>query len=91
MLNIHLQCWTDPAILAKVDVVVTSYSIVSSEHASYAPSKDEGKKKSKKQTTLDDDDDDDSDDSLGKTIKKKAGKTKDALFRVKWWRIVLGT
>lgn len=89
MLNIHSQYWADPAILAKVDVVVTSYSIVSSEHASYAPSKDEGKKKSKKQTTVDDDDDD-TDDSLGKTIKKKAGKTKDALFRVKWWRIVLG-
>ena len=69
---------------------MTSYSIVSSEHATFAPSaKDEGKSK-KKQTTLDESDDDSSDDSVGKTLKKRATKKKDALFRVKWWRIVLG-
>lgn len=81
----------DPAVLSKAHVVVTSYSIVSSEHASYdPPAKNEGKKKagqSKKSQILDSDD---SDSDVGHTLKKRATKKKDALFRVKWWRIVLG-
>ncbi|THH29503.1 hypothetical protein EUX98_g4700 [Antrodiella citrinella] len=81
---------TDPSVLANAHVVVTSYSIVSSEHATYEPPiKDESKKSKKKQSTLDDSDDDSDDSTVGRTLKKKALKKKDALFRVKWWRIVL--
>ncbi|KAH8101775.1 SNF2 family N-terminal domain-containing protein [Cristinia sonorae] len=79
---------TDPTVLGNAHVVVTSYSIVTSEHGAFAPNaKDESKSK-KKQTTLDDSDDDSDDSVIGKTLKKTT-KKKDALFRVKWWRIVL--
>lgn len=98
----------DPAQLMRAHVVVTSYSIVSSEHGVYAAdAKDETKGKSKsksKKQTLDSSDDDDASGSrsdsdssaVGKTLKTKARAAprkkaaKDALFRVKWWRIVLG-
>ena len=94
----------DPAKLMKAHVVVTSYSIVSSEHGAYAAdAKDEtkGKAKAKNTKNLSDSDDasesgSDSDSSaIGKTLvgKKKAAPkkaAKDALFRIKWWRIVLG-
>ncbi|KAJ3534788.1 hypothetical protein NM688_g7079 [Phlebia brevispora] len=82
---------TDPEQLKKAHVVVTSYSIVANEYAAFAPeSKDESKSKSKK-SKKDAEEDDDSD-SDGVTRKKKtsrATKKKDALFKVKWWRIVL--
>jgi SNF2 family DNA or RNA helicase len=96
----------DPAKLKQAHVVVTSYSIVASEHGAFKPdAKNEGKAKSKSKKKKDasdsDDDDDDSDDSdssgggFGKTLAKKKKTTskkqaKDALFRIKWWRIVLG-
>ncbi len=55
--------------------------------------KDEGKAKgkAKKKAVQDNDSDDDSDD-FTKRIKAstRRGKQKDALFRVKWWRVVLG-
>jgi len=68
-------------------VVVTSYTIVSSEYATFAPpAKDEAKSKSKSKKAASDSDSDDV------VVKKKPGraKGKDALFRVKWFRIVLG-
>jgi hypothetical protein len=90
--------------------VITSYSIVASEHAAFdPPAKDEGssakaKPKAKPKAKANDsesdsfiDDSGDSADHFGRTIhgKKAAGKKskkaeKDALFRVRWWRIVLG-
>lgn len=86
----------------KAHVVVTSYSIASSEHGAYvADAKDEGKGKSKAKKDSSDSDggsgsESDSDSSaIGKTLvakKKAAAKkpAKNALFKVKWWRIVLG-
>lgn len=99
---------SDPAKLKMAHVVVTSYSIVASEHGTYqssakdetTKSKKKGKGKVSSDSDSDDDDDDDSDSekNFGKTVlgKKKAPKYasakkagKDALFRIKWWRIVL--
>lgn len=94
----------DPSRLKQAHVVVTSYSIVSSEHGAFifdATDEGKGKSKSKKQASSDSESDDDSDNSdsssenFGKTIrpKKKAApkkQSRDALFRIKWWRIVLG-
>ncbi|CAL1709544.1 unnamed protein product [Somion occarium] len=84
---------SDPTILAGADVVITSYNILASEHASYSPvtrdeSKSKSKSKSKKQSLGSDSEDSDSS-SIGRTIKAKPKKVKDALLRVKWWRIVL--
>lgn len=74
--------------------MITSYNILASEHASYSPvtrdeSKSKSKSKSKKQSLGSDSEDSDSS-SIGRTIKAKPKKVKDALLRVKWWRIVLG-
>ncbi|KAI6041557.1 SNF2 family N-terminal domain-containing protein [Pisolithus marmoratus] len=90
---------SDPLKLQQAHVVITSYSIVSSEYASYAPeAKDESKKsKSKKSGKTNGDggagagsDSGSSEDFTRKLkAKAKAGKTKDALFGVKWYRIVL--
>ncbi|KAG2034468.1 SNF2 family N-terminal domain-containing protein [Suillus americanus] len=81
---------TDPLKLKAAHVVVTSYSIVASEYATFAPpAKDESKSKSKsKKAASQSDSDSDSDEVV---TKKKLGraKGKDALFRVKWFRIVL--
>ena len=85
----------DPDQFKRANVIVTSYSIVASEFSAYRPdAKDEGKNKSKKKTENSDDDSSDQE-QFGRTIKatKKKGvapKKKDALFRIKWWRIVLG-
>lgn len=89
-------------------MVVTSYSIVASEHGAFKPdakdeSKGKSKAKAKKQDSSDSDDYSDGDDpsdssaNFGKTLTKKPSassrkkQAKDALFRIKWWRIVLGT
>ncbi|KAG1773596.1 SNF2 family N-terminal domain-containing protein [Suillus placidus] len=81
---------TDPLKLKAAHVVVTSYSIVASEYATFAPpAKDESKSKSKsKKAASQSGSDSDSDEVV---TKKKPGraKGKDALFRVKWFRIVL--
>ena len=86
---------TDPSALQQAHVVVTTYAIVASEYASFAPeAKNEGKSKKSKSKLMTAASDSDSDSSEGFTRKlarkTKAGKTKDALFRVKWFRIVLG-
>ncbi|KAG1752062.1 SNF2 family N-terminal domain-containing protein [Suillus lakei] len=81
---------TDPLKLKAAHVVVTSYSIVASEYATFAPpAKDESKSKSKsKKAASQSNSDSDSDEVV---TKKKPGraKGKDALFRVQWFRIVL--
>ena len=72
---------------------MTSYSVVASEWKNHAPSKDESKSKGKgKKKSQDDDSDSGSDsDDMPRRPAPKRGKTKDVLFRIKWWRIVLGT
>ncbi|KAM5539722.1 hypothetical protein V8D89_006535 [Ganoderma adspersum] len=83
---------TDPAELERAHIVVTSYSTVTSEYGAFVPdSKNEGKGKGKgKKKGQESDSDEDSDD-FTKRIKAstRRGKQKDALFRVKWWRVVL--
>ncbi|KAI9569336.1 SNF2 family N-terminal domain-containing protein [Boletus coccyginus] len=85
---------TDPLKLQQAHVVVTSYSIVASEYAAFAPeAKDESKSKKSKSKAMAAASDSDSDSSEGLTkklaSKTRTGRWKDALFRVKWFRIVL--
>ncbi|KIJ59865.1 hypothetical protein HYDPIDRAFT_117943 [Hydnomerulius pinastri MD-312] len=90
---------TDPLKLKQAHVVVTSYSTVASEYSTFAPAKDESgsksksKAKSKMMAGASDSDSDSSEGFTKKLMAKKAtgraGKTKDALFQVKWFRIVL--
>ncbi|KIM55515.1 hypothetical protein SCLCIDRAFT_1221074 [Scleroderma citrinum Foug A] len=75
---------TDPYKLQKAHVVITSYNTVTFEHASFAPNaKDESSKSKSKKS--------DSSDGFSKKLNARAtvGKTRDALFRVKWFHIVL--
>lgn len=84
---------SDPSVLRKYKVVVTTYDTVKSEYESHSPSaKDESaaKKKTKKAAV---DSSDSEHETFGRTIKKpakKAGVKKCALYGVKWWRVVLG-
>ncbi|SRR5712692_1685453 len=98
LLNPGAYSSPDPEVLKRAHVVITSYAIVSSEHGVFNPAvKDESKKKNKKGSSSKAESSSDSDseaDHFGRTLgnKKKSatsGKRKDALFRVKWWRIVL--
>lgn len=78
----------DPKKLEQAHVVITSYTTVASEHGTYSGGKNEGKGSKKKQANSDSDSDSS---SVGRSLKKgRAKKAKDALFRVSWWRIVLG-
>ena len=79
--------------------MITSYQIVASEFAAYAgEAKDEAKSNKSKKTQQDSDSDAGSDDSVdfrkhlqkNKITVSRASKKKDALFRLKYWRIVLG-
>lgn len=86
----------DPEALRRAHVVITSYAIVASEHGTFDPKvKDESKQKKGSNSKAESSSDSDSEaDHFGRTLanKKKpaaSGKKKDALFRVKWWRIVL--
>jgi SNF2 family DNA or RNA helicase len=84
----------DPETLRRAHVVITSYAIVASEHATFQPeAKDKSKSKKGSKSKIESGSDSDSEaDHFGRTLEKKklaAGKKKDALFRVKWWRIVL--
>ncbi|KIK96178.1 hypothetical protein PAXRUDRAFT_826224 [Paxillus rubicundulus Ve08.2h10] len=87
---------TDPLKLKQAHVVVTSYPTVASEYATFAPeAKDESKSKSKSKSKVASDSDSDSSGGFTKKLMAnkrgtgRAGKTKDALFYVKWFRIVL--
>ncbi|TEB32621.1 hypothetical protein FA13DRAFT_1731108 [Coprinellus micaceus] len=86
---------TDPAQLRKHHVVVTTYDTVKSEYETYLPpAKDEGQAKLKlksKSAPGVSSDSEDSDDIVKKlkNKKSKAAAKKDALFRIKYWRVVL--
>ena len=101
VLRLHPATYTfpDPEALTRAHVVVTSYAIVASEYAAFQPeAKDESKAKkgnTKKNESRVDSDSSSEAEHFGRTLasKKKAaapkGKKKDALFKVRWWRIVL--
>ncbi|KAI0037045.1 SNF2 family N-terminal domain-containing protein, partial [Vararia minispora EC-137] len=88
---------TDPSVLGQAHVVVTSYQTVASEYSTFRPEvKDESKSKSSKHKIKAPGIDSDSESELfGRALvdrKKSAprkAKLKDALFRVKWFRVVL--
>ncbi|KDQ54158.1 hypothetical protein JAAARDRAFT_697737 [Jaapia argillacea MUCL 33604] len=89
---------TNPEVLKRAHMVVTTYQVVDKEYQSYQLScKNEGGG-----GDSDDSDDDSDNEHFGRTLakaKKTAKKNgtkgrgkqdvKDALFRVKWWRLVL--
>ncbi|CAE6486307.1 unnamed protein product [Rhizoctonia solani] len=90
----------DSRVLQGADVVITSYQVVSSEHAAYQGGAASSAAKPKKATTskakkrVESDDSGLSSDSDGgaPVTKKAAGSKKPkpaALFGVRWWRIVL--
>lgn len=86
----------DSESLKQAHVVVTSYSVLSSEHGSYLNGQvDKAHKKSKAKKASSSDEDTDDSSNFGRALarKKKATakpkKILDALFHVKWWRIVL--
>jgi len=83
---------TDPATLQKHKVVVTTYDIVKSEYAVFSlAAKDESKKKKKEASSGSESDETEySSWKVTKTGVSSSKKNKDALFRVKWFRIVLG-
>ncbi|KAI0922976.1 hypothetical protein AcV5_009827 [Taiwanofungus camphoratus] len=87
---------SDPTEIERAHVVITSYSTVASEFGAYNPAaSDESKTSKTKPKKSQNSSGDESDDgTLGHTLvnaKRKAPKKKpkNALFRVKWWRIVL--
>ncbi|KAI0768279.1 SNF2 family N-terminal domain-containing protein [Trametes elegans] len=82
---------SNPYDLERAHIVVTSYSVVTSEYGVFMQGKDESKRKGKGKKKGDSDSDDSDSDSIMKRLKAapRKGKTKDALFRVKWWRVVL--
>lgn len=84
---------TDPQALRRHNVVVTTYDVVKSEYAVFVPeAKDESKKSKAKASLGDSDSDSEEAEHFGRTVKKltaSSSKKKDALFNVKWWRIVL--
>lgn len=83
----------DPRALARAHVVITTYSTCASEYATYA-GEGTSKKSSKKKAANSDDELDSDDSDEPRTTKKKPARAKakkDALFRVHWHRIVLGT
>ncbi|KAG8736436.1 hypothetical protein FRC10_009318 [Ceratobasidium sp. 414] len=90
----------DVKTLERADVVITSYQVVSSEHAAHlggsASSAMEPKKKTaaskSKKKALSDESGSDSESDVGRSLGAKKGSKKAkpaALFGVKWWRIVL--
>jgi hypothetical protein len=85
---------SDPSVLQKYKVVVTTYDTVKSEYESHSPSaKDDSAAKKKTKKAAMDSSDDSEHETFGRTIKKpakKAGVKKCALYGVKWWRVVLG-
>jgi len=87
----------DPETLKRAHVIITSYAVLASEHGVFSPkAKDESKPKKGSSSKHVSESDSDSDaDHFGRTLESKkksattSGKKKDALFRVKWWRVVL--
>lgn len=82
-------------MLTRSHIVITTYDTLKSEfEAFFGSAKNEGDPKPKaKKTTIDSDDDSDSVEDFGRTVvakKKSKAPKKCPLFKVKWWRIVLG-
>lgn len=72
-------------------IVVTTYDVVKSEAPNGGTAKDEGTAKSKKKAAASSDDD--SDDIVARPVVSKGKKKampKNALFGIRWWRVVLG-
>jgi len=92
--DLHRFSFSDPSVLKKYRVVVTTYDTVKSEYESHSPSaKDESAAKKKTKKAAVDSSDDSEHETFGRTIKKPAKKAvakKCALYDVKWWRVVLG-
>lgn len=85
---------SDPLVLRKYHVVVTTYDIVKSEYLAYSPLKDESKaktsKKKKNLATRESSDSDGSAENFGRTVARSSKSAKkSALFQVHWWRIIL--
>ncbi|KAK1216281.1 hypothetical protein PQX77_021090 [Marasmius sp. AFHP31] len=84
---------TNPGDLQKADVVITTYDILKSEYAVFNPPEPDETKSSKdttrKTVTQDEDELDSSDDEYHRQGRKAKGRARDALFRVKWLRVVL--
>ncbi|KAJ8092278.1 hypothetical protein PM082_023881 [Marasmius tenuissimus] len=82
----------NPNDLQKADVVITTYDVLKSEYAVFNPPEPDETKLSRNTTrktmTQDEDELDSSGDEYRRARKVK-GKAKDALFRVKWLRVVL--
>ncbi|EJD05330.1 uncharacterized protein FOMMEDRAFT_138838 [Fomitiporia mediterranea MF3/22] len=77
---------TNPETLKRAHVVITSYSVLSSEYGVYQNA--EGKPR--KGGGGSSEESDSSDDIIRKrSVGKGKARGKDALFRIKWWRIVL--
>lgn len=82
---------TDPITLQKHRVVVTTYDVVKSEYAAFSlAAKDESKKKKVSFPDSESDEAEYFDRNVTKTVASNSKKEKDVLFRVKWFRIVLG-
>ncbi|KAG7442867.1 uncharacterized protein BT62DRAFT_935597 [Guyanagaster necrorhizus] len=85
---------SDPGELRKYQIIVTTYDVVKSEFAAHRPPAKDESKQSKLKTSKDDVDSSDEAEHFGRTLKSKEKpkhqvKVKDALFHVKWWRIIL--
>ncbi|SJL10479.1 uncharacterized protein ARMOST_13865 [Armillaria ostoyae] len=85
---------SDPADLRKYQIIVTTYDVVKSEFAAHRPPAKDESKQSKLKPSKDNSESSDEAEHFGRTLKakekpKRAVKVKDALFHVKWWRIIL--
>ncbi|KAK0498852.1 SNF2 family DNA-dependent ATPase [Armillaria luteobubalina] len=85
---------SDPADLRKYQIIVTTYDVVKSEFAAHRPPAKDESKQSKLKSGKDNSGSSDEAEHFGRTLKakekpKRVVKVKDALFHVKWWRIIL--
>ncbi|KAL1757353.1 SNF2 family N-terminal domain-containing protein [Schizophyllum commune] len=81
---------SDPQTFRNVHIVVTTYDVVKSEAPTGGTAKDEGTAKSKKKAAASSDDD--SDDIVARPVVSKGKRKampKNALFGIRWWRVVL--
>ena len=81
----------DPSTLRSSHIIITTYDIVKSEYEAYQ----EIAKNESKQLNVDSDDENSDNTRASEKPKTKSkgrggGSGKSALFKVKWWRVVLG-
>ncbi|KAL0945765.1 hypothetical protein HGRIS_012054 [Hohenbuehelia grisea] len=81
----------NPVELSNMNVVITTYDVLKSEYAAYAPdAKDESKAKAKPKAKKPSSDSDSDEIDIPKKKKPaRKGAVKNALFKVKWFRVVL--